>query len=480
MPITALNAVPGLVAPRLPDGSNIGAYAATLQAGRAITILVSVLIGLFIFLWGKALYGSKAGLFSLLLFCLEPSIIAHSRLVTTDVYAMGAIALATFGLWNWNQRPTAANLLLAGFLLGLSQIAKYSAVFLVPIFVLIQLLHDLPEIGAAIKAKDGRAFLVYARRRIAAALVMGAAALLVINAAYLLNESLTPLSGYDFQSGLFAALQARSGPLINLPLPLPVPYLQGLDLVTFRDQMGIGFGRIFMLGRLSDTGFPGFYFVDLALKTPLPTLIAIAAGTVVVMHRRPSPARMLENEIFLLVPVVWYLYIMNFQLHAQLGIRLILIIFPFLLILAGPLVKNLDWSDKPWWVGLGVLVAWLAISVISYYPHYISYFNEIVWNRKLSYRYLSDSDLDWGQSRDYLAAWKNRNPEALIDPDSPAPGVIVVSPTLLDGVPRSEDPDFYAWVRDNFDPVETVALTYPVFHIQKEDLERLGYWRSKP
>jgi len=50
MPITALNAVPGLVAPRLPDGSNIGAYAATLQAGRAITILVSVLIGLFIFL----------------------------------------------------------------------------------------------------------------------------------------------------------------------------------------------------------------------------------------------------------------------------------------------------------------------------------------------------------------------------------------------------------------------------------------------
>jgi len=235
-----------------------------------------------------------------------------------------------------------------------------------------------------------------------------------------------------------------------------------------------------MLGRLSDTGFPGFYFVDLALKTPLPTLIAIAAGTVVVLRRRPSLARMLENEIFLLVPVVWYLYFMNFQLHAQLGIRLILIIFPFLLILAGPLVKNLDWSDKRRWVGLGVLVAWLAISVISYYPHYISYFNEIVWNRKLSYRYLADSDLDWGQSRDYLAAWKNRNPEALIDPDSPAPGVIVVSPTLLDGVPRSEDPDFYAWVRDNFDPVETVALTYPVFHIQKEDLERLGYWRSQP
>ena len=35
-----------------------------------------------------------------------------------------------------------------------------------------------------------------------------------------------------------------------------------------------------------------------------------------------------------------------------------------------------------------VLVSWVVASTLSYYPHFISYFNELVLDRKLAYRRL--------------------------------------------------------------------------------------------
>ncbi len=48
-------------------------------------ILLGMLLGFFIFLWGCDLYGEIAGIFSLFLFTFCPNFLAHSCLVTTDV-----------------------------------------------------------------------------------------------------------------------------------------------------------------------------------------------------------------------------------------------------------------------------------------------------------------------------------------------------------------------------------------------------------
>ena len=53
-------------------------------------------------------------------------------------------------------------------------------------------------------------------------------------------------------------------------------------------------------------------------------------------------------------------------------------------------------------IAIFVLAAYLVVSVLSYYPYYLSYFNEIVWDRRDAYKYLADSNLDWGQGEYYL------------------------------------------------------------------------------
>jgi len=58
--------------------------------GRLPIMLLSLLLGFYVFKWSKELFGTKIALFVLLLYTFAPNIIAHSRYVTTD------IALTTF------------------------------------------------------------------------------------------------------------------------------------------------------------------------------------------------------------------------------------------------------------------------------------------------------------------------------------------------------------------------------------------------
>lgn len=477
MPMSALNALPWAIGSHLPDGW-LKRISQTVQAGRPMTLLFSMVVAFFLYRWTRDLYGKWAGIFVLFMYCLEPSIIAHSQLVTTDIYGMGMIMLATYALWRFNRRRSAGNLILLGMLLGLSQAAKYSAVFLVPIFIVIQLVHDSPEIFAWMRGRDLRSLYRHLRGRALEATVVLALSLLVINVAYVFDGTLTPLGKYAFRSDFFQAIQARLGVIQGLPIPLPFPYLQGLDLVKYVDQVGYGIGRIFLLGRLSSHGFPGYYFYDIGLKTPLAILVAIVAGIVVLVRRRSTWKQLLQNESFLVVPAVWFLFYMNYMLHAQLGIRLILVIFPFLLILAGNLTRDINRHDK-WRLGLTFgLGIWLVASVFSYYPNFLAYFNEIVWDRSTTYRYLTDSDLNWGQSVGYLDDFLAKNPGYTVNPTKPTTGFIIVDPNKLDGIFKTQQPNQFAWLRDNFDPVDIIANTYPVFHITKDDLTRLGYTPS--
>ena len=474
MPFSALNALPAKFGALLPDGY-LKRFSQTTQAGRPVTILFSTLIAFFLYAWAKELYGKTAASFTLFLFVLEPSVIAHSQLVTTDAYGMGMIMLATYALWRFNRKRTVINLVVVGILMGLSEVAKYSAVFLVPVFILIQLLHDSQAIWGWIKSRNLRSIVIYLRAWVLGGAVIVSLSLLVINAAYLFNNTFMPLGDYSFRSSLFQTLQARLTFLRGLPLPVPYPYLQGLDLVKYRDEVWYGFARIFLLGRLSIHGFPGYYFYDIGLKAPLPLLAAIVGGLIMLFRRRPSLDHLLKNEAALIIPVVWYLIYMNYMLHAQLGIRLILVIFPFLLILAGNLARGIN-QFLSWRLGASVLLgSLLTISVLSYFPNFLAYFNEIVWDRRTTYRYLADSDLNWRGNIPSLKTWLADHPKAVLDPAHPVVGLIVADPNKLDGIPRNQPRDKYAWLRDNFDPVDIVANTYPVFQVTREDLARLGF-----
>jgi hypothetical protein len=113
-----------------------------------------------------------------------------------------------------------------------------------------------------------------------------------------------------------------------------------------------------------------------------------------------------------------------------------------------------------------MLMAWLSLRTITAYPDYIAHFNVVAGGPDAGIRYLSDSNLDWGQDlpalADYLethpigkvrlAYFGTDNPAAHLPPEryeqiappwsenlvsgpqiAPSPGYYAISATLLTG-----------------------------------------------
>ena len=103
---------------------------------RLLMPAFATLGGLFVFLWSRALFGPGGGLLSLALWSFCPNVLAHSRLITTDVPAAAIMTAAMFIYWRYLKRPTWKRATAAGLLLGLAQATKFSALILGPVWLL--------------------------------------------------------------------------------------------------------------------------------------------------------------------------------------------------------------------------------------------------------------------------------------------------------------------------------------------------------
>jgi hypothetical protein len=297
--------------------------------------------------------------------------------------------------------------------------------------------------------------------------------IVTINLGFGFNGIGTPLSGYTLKDPIFKKLQAT--PIVrNLPLPLPVPYVQGLDLVKFEERMGEAWGNIYMAGQLRVNhhdgtlrGFPGYYFYAAFFKVPIAKQIIFLVALVGYFSRRSQPAArgLRREETFLLVPILLYWIYFNFFFNAQIGIRHVLPVFALATIFCGRFLADPESNRRYTAV---ILVTWAAASALSYYPHFISYFNEFVPDRKLAYRHLADSNLDWRGNDWYLTEYIRRHPGVIVDPRKPQAGRIVVPVNALVGVNRS--PEEYRWLREHFTPVDHIAYSYLVYDVPKEML----------
>ena len=81
------------------------------------------------------------GLFSLFLFTLSPTFLAHGRLVTTDVGATLGFLLVFFFYLRFLKNPKRLNMILAGLTLGIALLLKFSCILLLPLFAIITLVY---------------------------------------------------------------------------------------------------------------------------------------------------------------------------------------------------------------------------------------------------------------------------------------------------------------------------------------------------
>jgi 4-amino-4-deoxy-L-arabinose transferase-like glycosyltransferase len=471
MPVSAINALPLYTASRLQDGV-LKAVLEGLFSARLVTILFAAWFASIVFRWTHALYGLVPAMFATLLYVLDPNIIANSQLVTTDVFAAGTMLLSLYLTWRFAHSRRWQDALIGAVVIGVSQIVKYTAVVLVPLCLTVLLVHDWPFISEAVRQRGFRGAAGYAGRVSALVLLWLAAAIVLINLGFLFNRTFTPLGDYRFRSDTFRTLQAKLSTLRAVPIPVPYPYLEGLDWIRETEQRADRYGNIYLLGHLSKPrGFPGYYFVASALKVPVATQVLFLSALALFVLDRQRRAQFQRKEVFLLLPALILGLYFNFFFNAQTGMRYYLVFFPLLYVFTGGLFGR--WSVFPPSAKVAILglLAYLALSLSSYFPHFTPYFNELVWDKTQSYKFLADSNLEWGQSQDDLRQYLVEHPDAIRNPAGPQAGHMVVGGSDLVGI--LEDPDRYAWLRENFEPVDTIAYCYFVYRISSRELAEM-------
>lgn len=473
MPFSALNAAPAKIYEGIKDGplEPILKFLGKMRTGRYITIFFSLLVAIVVYRWARQLYGCEGGLFALLLYVFCPNMLANSRLITTDVFCAGMIVISLYFFWRFLNFGGWKLALLSATTLGLSQLAKYTCIFLYPIFVLIALVFCFRGVKGLYLRKDWPGILKGVMKFTAMLIFFGAISLLVINLGFLGNRTFVKFGDYQFKSRPFNDVQTRYPLLKSVRVPVPYPFLEGLDWVKYNEETGKSYGAIYLFGQLKrGEGFPGYYFFAFLYKVPIATMILLLLS-LWSYYRRGCSRYFVENELFLAVPLLFFTVYFNFFYGAQIGIRYFLVVLPLLYIFCGNLFLKWQVAKRPARVFLGLLMAYAVGSVLSYTPHYLSYFNELVSDRKQSYKILADSNIDWGENEWYLERYRKKHPEVIVSPEFPAAGRIVVGVNELVGI--NADPKKFEWLRKHFEPIDHIAYTYLVYDVRAEDFQKV-------
>jgi dolichyl-phosphate-mannose--protein O-mannosyl transferase len=282
---------------------------------RVPMIILTLLLGALVFTFTRRLFNARAAALAVALFSLEPTILAHGRVVK-DIHVAFAYLLFFFALYVYWSAPTLRRAILLGLACGLALAVKYSMVILFPILLVsgcVPMLRSPP--GAQ-------------RRRIVFQIIISAfAALLALNAAYFFRHQ--PLSVNDLKS-LAHNAPAYSSVMLSLLKLFSVfapPYflLGAFDTFMHNDLGHPGF----LLGEYSEHGWWYYFPVAFALKTTIPFLLLTIVSVAWAVRRA---FRRDVKFLLLLAPVVIYA-VPAMLAGINIGIRHFLPVFPFFFIL---------------------------------------------------------------------------------------------------------------------------------------------------
>jgi hypothetical protein len=457
-------------------------------AARVPTMLVGVLLGALIFRWTQDLAGRRSylPLLALVLFSFDPNMLAHAGVAATDLGVAAGTFAAMYCFWRWLRRPTGADVLVAALTLGLALATKNTALMLGPVFAGL-ILWGRPA---------GRALKPY--------LLQGA---LIAAGAFL---ALWAIYGFEF------------GAAPGLPFPIPAPS-HLLPLLKLQEHMRDGHSA-FLMGQNYHHGDWRYFPIAFALKTPPLTLALTALCFLPLAYLKKrtadvpsagsppsvspptesapagelsSPWRHESRAALWAFPLLYF--IVSLTSGINIGYRHLLPILPFVYVGAASSLSRIrirTWRlghGVPRIAGYGLLLGYVAVT-LSLFPWYLAYFNVFAGGPVGGYRYLVDSNLDWGQTwkalsryleaegitEFYLSNYNINDPRAYgLDytplppwPDAPPvmpqrfnppPGVYAISTTHLQGVVIA-DPEMFDYFR-NLEPTARIGYAMYVYNV---------------
>ncbi len=445
MPVSALNAFPRAVHQVIEPSLKKSDYGVSdTRAGRYITIFFSLLLLGYIFAFARQLGGSIAGNIAVFIAAVDPNLLAHGRLVTTDMYSALAFTATLYHLYCWIYQQQKKHFYYWCAAIAIAQCCKINAILLYPISLIILLERAYTLRGQFKKKSIGAGIGIFIAGQI-----------LIINACYFFEGFGTSLHAYTFKSAFFSGWKETV--LGSIPLPLPTAFVQTFDLTQFERETFTGTAQNYLLGELRyKEGFWNYYLICFMVKTPL--LLQLGMGAVFgwALWKKAISARIV---FFLGIPTLITLLLLS-RSDVQNGYRYLLPVLVLLLIFIGMLLGKWGQKLRPsHWTILAVIYAFPLILQAN---NYIAYTSEWLWPKRSAWKYVADSNLNWGQKDKQIRHYLKQHPEIIVEPAAPVRGKVMVDVNQYTGIIETEK---YKWLRENYRPVAVVEGCFLLFDI---------------
>jgi len=453
-----------------------------LYSARFAIVVLGLLLGVLIFAWANAWLGYWPAVAALAMYALEPNLLAHASLVTTDFGVTAFVFAALYYLWRVQRHPTTVNITALVLAFACAQLTKFSGLALVPIIALL--------LAVVVENRS--------LRWTTAASIVGAMAVVTFAAIWLVyGMRFTPGANDEWLFRVYDDPVVRERvPLLTSIVQwvdthrlLPNAYANGLLLSQAKAQVR----DAFLAGQFSETGWWYYFPVAFLLKTPIALIVAAILGTIVLVSRRASLG--IVNAAFVAVPAAVFAAI-AVATPLNIGLRHVLPLYPFVILLAAAGVSELGRRSDGRMV-LGILAVFWCLEFARAYPHPIAFFNAFAGGPQNGYRFLVDSNLDWGQDLKPLKRWMDEQgvrqialgyfgtadaayygirytplPGSGFYAGGPLvapvlPGYVAVSATLLNGVYLDQrERAFYAPLRAT-EPLATIGFSINVYRVDR-------------
>ncbi|MBI3767023.1 MAG: glycosyltransferase family 39 protein [Deltaproteobacteria bacterium] len=422
-----------------------------LRARMVVLALAAVLV-LLVFRWTRDVCGPTGAFFAATLVALDPNLLAHGSLATTDA----GFALLFFAALYLARRAflalTPANLIGTGAVIGAAVASKHSALLLAPTLAIFGLLRladrtpwPLPWKAEGARRVVGRGAVVF--------LVLGCWSLLAwgsLWAAYGFRYTARadgpptlPIADWAHairENEIYAEQPTGASPLDDATVArlvaakppglaertilvaesrrlLPEAYLFGLAFATAKAQFRWGY----FLGEISGAGHLGYFPLAFVVKTPVAALLTLTLALVLaaramlfIPRRAPAApdavtvthALSWREAIYLSAPPAVVLASATAS-HLNIGYRHVLPMLPFLYALTGaiPAALTRRIGRRASAAALAVTMLLVAAETLAARPYFLPFFNVVAGGAPGGLRLLSDSNLDWGQGLPALRRW---------------------------------------------------------------------------
>lgn len=423
---------------------------------RLPIFLFFILSAVLIFKWGRRLYGNLGAIIALIIFSFSPTVIAHSRFVTTDMAALFGVLLATYYFLQYLRAPSGKRLFVAGLAFGVALLLKFSTFLLVPFFLVLAIIYGL--------VSNHQKVITAWRLILRTILIFIVGFIIVVWPVYYLHTLNFPPEKQQQETEyiLTSVYQKISPPLAlvikasDKPLLRPLAhYTLGLLRVLHQNAEP---HNVFFLGDVLFYGSRFYFPVVYLLKEPLAWWGLVIITLLYLAWQFKKPSRWIDwgksfaqNHFEELAMILWLAiyWFVSIRSSLNIGIRHLLPTYPFaILLVSGQIARIFKKSqipnppeveprsrasmlqgrqarygaDKPQtnpkfktpvlftvWILIFGFLGWYIYENIRVFPYYLTYFNQVAGGPSGGYRYVTDSNLDWGQDLIRFSDWVKKN-----------------------------------------------------------------------